>query len=73
MDKNLYLALAAGVALLIASTVLIIKRRCKDTGIICIRETWMTAVLGVMVIALGFAFPVLKLMDGTLGGTDGQS
>ena len=73
MDKYLYLALAAGAALLIASTVLIIKRRCKDTGIICIRETWMTAVLGVMVIALGFAFPVLKLMDGTLAGTDDQS
>lgn len=73
MDKYLYLALAAGIVLLIASAALIIKRRCKDTGIVCIRETWMTAVLGLMIIALAFAFPVLKLMDGTLAGTDDQS
>ena len=66
MDKFLYLALAAGIMLLLAAIALIVRRRCKDTGIVCIRETWMTAVLGLMIIALGFAFPVLKLMDGTL-------
>ena len=73
MDKFLYLALAAGVLLLAATAVLIVKRRCRETGMVCIRETWMTAVLGLMIIALGFAFPVLKLMDGTLAGTDDQS
>ena len=73
MDKFLYLALAAGAALLVASIVLIVRRRCKETGILCIRETWMTAVLGLMIIALGFAFPVLKLMDGALAGTDSNS
>lgn len=73
MDKFLYLALAAGFVLLDATIVLIIKRRCRDTGIVCIRETWMTAVLGLMIIILGFAFPVLKLMDGTLAGVDDQS
>lgn len=73
MDKFLYLTLAAGAALLAAAVALIFKRRCKDKGILCIRETWMTAVLGLMIIALGFAFPVLKLMDGTLAGTDPNS
>ena len=73
MDKFLYIALAAGVVLLAATVVLIFKRRCRDTGIVCIRETWMTAVLGLMIIALAFAFPVLKLMDSTLAGTDSQS
>lgn len=73
MDKFLYLALAAGALLLVVTAVLIVKRRCRDTGILCIRETWMTAVLGLMIIALGFAFPALKLMDGTIAGTDSQS
>ena len=73
MDKFLDLALAAGIVLLLAAIALIVRRRCKDTGIVCIRETWMTAVLGLMIIALAFAFPVLKLMDGTLVGTDDQS
>ena len=73
MDKILYLALAAGAVLLAATITLAIKRRCKDTGIVCIRETWMTAVLGLMIIVLGFAFPVLKLMDPAIAGTDDQT
>ena len=73
MDKFLYFAFAAGVLLLIATIVVIVMKRCKDTGIICIRETWMTAVLGLMIIALGFTFPVMKLMDSTLAGTDNNS
>ena len=73
MDKFLYLALAAGAVLLAATAAIIVKRRCKDTGIVCIRETWMTAVLGLMIIALGFAFPALKLMDASLAGTDSNS
>ena len=73
MDKFLYLALAAGAVLLAAATVLIFKRRCKDSGMVCIRETWMTAVLGLMLIALGFAFPVLKLMDPAIAGTEDRT
>lgn len=73
MDKFLYLALVGGVVLLGATVVLILKKRCKETGIVCIRETWMTAVLGLMIIALAFAFPVMKLMDSSLSGTDSQS
>lgn len=73
MDKFLYLALAAGFVLLAGTVVLILKKRCRDTGIVCIRETWMTAVLGLMIITLAFAFPVLKLMDPALSGTDSNS
>jgi len=56
MDKFLYLALAAGFVLLAATAMLIIRRRCRDTGIVCIRETWMTAVLGLMIIILALHF-----------------
>lgn len=73
MDKFLYLGLAAGALLLAATVALIFKRHCRETGKITIRETWMTAVLGLMIIALGFAFPVLKLMDPAIAGTDQQS
>ena len=73
MDKYLYLGLAAGAVLLVATVILILKKRCTDTGIVCIRETWMTAVLGAMIIALGFAFPAMKLADSTIAGTDNGS
>ena len=73
MYKFLYLALVAGGVLLAATIAFVIKRRCKNPGIICIRETWMTAVLGLMIIALGFAFPLLKIMDNTMAGTDRNS
>lgn len=69
----LYLSLILGAALLLAAAVIIMKKRCRDTGLLCVRETWMTAVLGAMIIGLGFAFPIMKLMDGTLAGTDSQS
>lgn len=70
MDKFLYIGIAAGAVLLAATVAMILKRRCKDTGMLCIRETWMTAVLGLMVIALGFALPVMKLVDPSLMGTE---
>lgn len=73
MAKLLYLALAAGALLLAATVVSILKLRCRETGSLCLRETWMTAVLGLMLLALGFAFPVLKLMDPSAAGTDSQS
>lgn len=73
MDKVLFASLGLGAALLAATAVIIAKKRCRDTGIIVIRETWMTAVLGLMIIALGFAFPVMKLLDSTLVGTDSTS
>lgn len=73
MAKLLYPALAAGVLLLAATVVFILKRRCRETGRLCLRETWMTAVLGMLLLALGFAFPVLKLLDPSAAGTDSQS
>ena len=73
MDKFLYIGIAAGAVLLAATIALTLKRRCKDTGILCIRETWMTAVLGLMVIVLGFAMPAMKLVDPSLMGTGSTS
>ena len=69
----LYASLAAGAVLLAAAVGLIVKKRCRDTGLACVRETWVTALLGAMLIALGFAFPVMKMMDNTLAGTGGES
>lgn len=69
----LFLSLAAGAVLLAAAIGVIVKKHCRDTGLLCVRETWVTALLGAMLIALGFAFPVMKLMDNTLAGTGSQS
>lgn len=73
MVKLLYLSLAAGVLLLGATVGSILKWRCRETGSLCLRETWMTAVLGIMLLALGFVFPALKLTDPSAAGTDSQS
>lgn len=73
MDNRLIACLVLGCAALLATLVLIWKRRCRETGLLCIRETWMTAVLGLMLLALGFAFPILKTMDPTAAGTDARS
>lgn len=73
MDKILYASCAAGIILLIAAIVMTVKFRYTDTGIVCIRETWMTAVIGGMLIALGFWLSGLKLMDATVAGTDETS
>lgn len=69
----LYLSLAAGAALLAVAVAVIAKKHCRDTGLLRIRETWVTAVLGAMLIALGFAFPVMKMADNTLAGTGSES
>lgn len=73
MDKILYASCAAAVIALIAAVVMIVKNRCTDTGIVCVRETWMTAVIGVMMIALGFWILSLKLTDAAIAGTDENS
>ncbi len=73
MTSILYLALAAGIAMLAATVAFTVKKRSHDYKALYIRETWMTAVLGVMMIALGFFFPAAKLMDATLAGTDASS
>ncbi|MGM9588677.1 MAG: hypothetical protein ACI3V0_00680 [Faecousia sp.] len=73
MTNLLYLSLAVGIAMLVAAIALIVKKRCHDAAAICIRETWMTAVMGAMMIALGLFFPIAKLMDATLAGTEASS
>ncbi len=73
MDKILYASCAVAVILIIVTVAIIIKNRCTDTGIVCIRETRMTAVIGVMLIALGFFFVYLKLTDASIAGIDTNS
>ncbi len=73
MTSLLYLSLAAGIVMLAVTIALIAKKRCHDPKAICIRETWMTAVMGIMMIALALFFPVAKLMDNSLAGTEATS
>lgn len=73
MDKILYASLAAAVVLLAAAIVLIVKNRCTDPGLVCVRETWLTAVMGVMLIAMGIFITVSKLIDPNIAGTDERS
>lgn len=73
MDKILYASCAAAVILLIATIAMIVKNRCADTGLVCLRETWMTAVIGAMLIIIGFWVVPLKLIDPEVAGTDETS
>lgn len=73
MDKILYASLAAAVVLLIAAIVMMVKNRCTDDGLVCVRETWMTAVMGVMLVAMGVFITVMKLIDPAVAGTDESS
>ena len=73
MDKILYASLAAAVLLLAAAIVLMVKNRCTDTGLVCVRETWMTAVMGVMLMVMGVFIAVMKLVDPAVAGTDDSS
>ena len=73
VDKILYASLAAAVILLIAAIVLMVKNRCTDPGLVCVRETWMTAVMGVMLMAMGVFITVMKLTDPSVAGTDKSS
>ena len=73
MDKILYASLAAAVVLLIAAIVLMVKNRCTDEGLVCVRETWMTAVMGVMLVTVGVFITVMKLTDPSVAGTDESS
>lgn len=73
MDKILYASCAAAVILLIATILLIVKNRCTDTGLVRVRETMMTAVMGVMCMALAVYITYLKLTDPTIAGTTENS
>lgn len=69
----LYASMAAAVALLAATAVLTACSQPKDKGLACLGETWMTAVLGLMLVAMGFAVCAMKLIDPTVGGEEESS
>ena len=73
MDKILYAACAAAVLLLAGTIVLIVRNRYEDDGLLCVKETPFTAVMALMLIAMGIWLIYLKLTDPTISGTDRNS
>lgn len=73
MDKLLYASCLVSAAALVLTVVLCIKNRYGEDGLVCIRETWVTALMAVMLIALGVFIVYMKLADPTVSGTDANS
>ena len=73
MNKILYASIALAVLLLAGTIVLCIKKRPEGLSDVCVREDWMTAVMGTMIMALGIWFVVMKLQDPALSGSDATS
>lgn len=73
MDKILYASIAVAVLLLAGTIFLSIKKRPEGLSDVCVREDWMTAVMGAMVIVLGIWFAIMKLQDPALSGSDATS
>ncbi len=69
----LYASMALSLAAVIAAVILAIRKQPKEKSQMCLRETWMTAVLGMMLIALGYVVCAMKLMDETVAGTGTNS
>lgn len=73
MDKILYASVALAVLLLAGTIFLSIKKRPEGLSDVCVREDWMTAVMGAMVIVLSFWFAIMKIQDPALSGSDATS
>lgn len=73
MDKILYAVLTIAAVSLAATAVLCIKNRSEGLSAVCVREDWMSAVMGAMVIVLSACFAVMKLYDPALSGSDDTS
>lgn len=73
MTSILYASAALSLVLLIGTAVLAVRSQPKDYGLVCLRETWMTTVLALMLIALGLAVCAMKLIDPTLAGEEADS
>ena len=63
MQMTLYASLALSAVILIAAALLIVRNQPSDKGLACLCETWMTAVLGGMLVLIGIAacLPLLLL------------
>lgn len=73
MDKILYAGFAVAVLALAGTIWMIVKNRSEGLSLVCIREDWMTIVMGLMLLVLGVWFLWMKLDDGTIAGTDRNS
>lgn len=73
MNSILYVSCAAAVALLAGTIVLCVRNRCEDDGLLCVKETPITAVMALMIIAMGVWMVYLKLTDPTIAGEDRDS
>lgn len=73
MNSILYASGAAAVVLLIATIVLCVRNRCEDDGLLCVKEPAFTAVMALMIIAMGVWLIYLKLTDPTIAGEDRDS
>lgn len=73
MQMTIYASLGLSVVILAAAAVLIARSQPEDKGLICLRETWMTTVLGAMLVLIGIAACVMKLVDPAVAGEDRNS
>ncbi len=73
MQTAVYASLALTVVILAASVVLIARNQPSDKGLICLCETWMTAVMGGMLVLMGIVLCVTKLVDPSVAGEDRTS
>lgn len=73
MNKILYASIVLAVLLLAGTIYFCIKKRPEGLSDICVREDWMTAVMGAMIIVLGMWFVIMKLQDPALSGSDAMS
>lgn len=73
MNSILYVSCAAAAVLLAGTIVLCVRNRCEDDGLLCVKETPITAVMALMIIAMGVWLVYLKLTDPTIAGEDRDS
>lgn len=73
MNSILYASGAAAAVLLIGTVIFILRSRYEGDGLMCLKETWMTAVMGAMLIAMGCWVLYMKWTDAAVAGTDRTS
>ena len=73
MNNILYGSGAAAAVLLAATVLLIIRSNREQAGQMQVRETWMTAVMGALLIAMGMYLLYLKWQGEALAGVDPTS
>ena len=73
MTSAIYASIALSLVLLAGTAVIAVRSQPRDYGLVCLRETWLTTVLALMLIALGLAVCAMKLIDPSLAGEEADS